>query len=407
MNIPACIVGNSSVLLWGIDGATRLERQLRAAGLDLVTRDEPAEGYDSVLLVRGDVLFDERVLRRLLQEPGILLVTAGNPSPDCVAAHVESALAARALAVLERKEAVGAAVTALPGVVIETPASLCPGHGGPLLKASPVVVLPIRPGQATALEDLLFDGSYKGVTDLVTKWVWPRPARAVTRLCAEHAVSPNAVTAASYALVVAVLVLFAQGHFAMGLVLAWIMTFLDTVDGKLARVTVTSTPAGHYLDHILDLVHPPFWYLAWGYGVEAHVVEVCTLQFVFAAIFAGYIAGRLAEGAFDALLAGFSMFSWRPVDSYFRLILARRNPNLLILTGFALAGRHREGLVAVAAWTVISAVVLVMRLAQAAWERGRGRPIPSWLEELGDDLAGIPSYARPFAADPAAARRLT
>lgn len=407
MSTSACIVGNSSVLLWGIDGATRLDRQLRAAGLDLVTRDRPAEGCASVLLLRGDVLVDDRVLRRLLQGPGILLATAGDAVPACVAAHVETALAARALAVLERGEAPAAAVAALPGVAIETPASLCLGNGGPLLKASPVVVLPIRPGQATALEDLLFDGSYKGVTDLVTKWMWPRPARAVTRLCAKYAVSPNAVTAASYALVVAVLLLFAQAHFALGLVLAWIMTFLDTVDGKLARVTVTSTRAGHYLDHVLDLVHPPFWYLAWGYGVEAHVVEVCTLKLVFAAIFAGYIAGRLAEGAFDALLAGFSMFSWRPVDSYFRLILARRNPNLLILTGFALAGNHREGLVAVAAWTVISALVLVMRVAQAAWERSRGRPLPSWLEELGDDLAGIPAYARPFAADPATARRLT
>ena len=45
------------------------------------------------------------------------------------------------------------------------------------------------------------------------------------------------------------------------------MTFLDTVDGKLARVTVTSTKLGNVFDHGIDLVHPPLWYLAWGIGL--------------------------------------------------------------------------------------------------------------------------------------------
>ena len=45
------------------------------------------------------------------------------------------------------------------------------------------------------------------------------------------------------------------------------MTFLDTVDGKLARVTVTSSRVGHVLDHGVDLIHPPLWYIAWGLGL--------------------------------------------------------------------------------------------------------------------------------------------
>ncbi len=46
------------------------------------------------------------------------------------------------------------------------------------------------------------------------------------------------------------------------------MTFLDTVDGKLAHVTLTSSRFGHIFDHSLDLLHPPFCYLAWGLGLE-------------------------------------------------------------------------------------------------------------------------------------------
>jgi phosphatidylglycerophosphate synthase len=44
---------------------------------------------------------------------------------------------------------------------------------------------------------------------------------------------------------------------------------LDTVDGKLARVTVTSGRFGHCFDHIIDLIHPPVWYILWGRGLKA------------------------------------------------------------------------------------------------------------------------------------------
>ena len=52
----------------------------------------------------------------------------------------------------------------------------------------------------------------------------------------------------------------------------------------------------------------------------------------------GYVAGRLLEGLF---LLAFKMEShcWRPVDSLFRTITARRNPNLIFLSVGAIAGR--------------------------------------------------------------------
>jgi phosphatidylglycerophosphate synthase len=40
------------------------------------------------------------------------------------------------------------------------------------------------------------------------------------------------------------------------------MSVLDSVDGKLARLTFESTPQGDVLDHGMDIVHPPFWYWA-------------------------------------------------------------------------------------------------------------------------------------------------
>ena len=82
-------------------------------------------------------------------------------------------------------------------------------------------------------------GTYKGATDFVTKWLWPRPAFHVTKLCARLGITPNAVTAVSLVMVIAAFYWFLKGNWLPGLIAAWLMTFLDTVDGKLARVTMT------------------------------------------------------------------------------------------------------------------------------------------------------------------------
>ena len=116
------------------------------------------------------------------------------------------------------------------------------------------------------------------------------------------------------------------------------MTFLDTVDGKLARVTLTSSRFGDLLDHSLDLIHPPLWYIAWGVGAGADALPLA-LTPLAALMLAGYIGGRLCEGAFQLWVAPFSIFLWRPADSLSRLITARRNPNLLILSAGLLAGQ--------------------------------------------------------------------
>ncbi len=398
-----CVIGPSPVRLFGLDGGQRLERQLRAVGLRHVVQDGealPADG--AVQLVRGDYLYDDRTLRDLAASPGTIVSVTDRRGTTMVAAHVPAEWAAAARALL----AGTVPPPAIPDVSVRSPHSLSSAYLGKLLKAAPPVLLPISASNAAALERHLFAGSYKGVTDLVTKWLWPLPARWATRWCARWGVTPNAVTAVSFVLAVLTTLLFMRGHFGLGLALGWLMTFLDTVDGKLARVTVTSTPFGHIFDHAIDVVHPPLWYLAWAYGVAGDAAGLVPMQAAMVAIVVGYIAGRLIESAFEFFLAGFSLFTWRPFDSWFRLIIARRNPNLLLLTGFALAGQPRQGLNAVAVWTVLSSLVLAIRLVQAAIARIRRQSLHAWLEEVGRDHADLPFYTRPFVPNPAAMNRL-
>jgi len=195
---------------------------------------------------------------------------------------------------------------------------------------------------------------------------------------------PNHVTIIGLLLVILAGVLFAYGWYGWGLLAGWLMTLLDTVDGKLARVTVTSSKFGHYFDHVIDLIHPPIWYILWGLGLGATQYKVggLSLGASFWLIVMGYVAGRLVEGVFLAWLGRFGIFCWRPIDSYFRLITARRNPCLILLTAGLLLGRPDWGLLAVTTWTVATSLFLIIRLFMALNTRRVAGPLRSWFLDI-------------------------
>ncbi len=387
------VFDETSVQLWGLSSSQRIRGELewelstlkrKLPGLDPNRSIEfvddlqqlPADA--DVVLFRGDYLYDVRVITSLVAAADTLLEAGGDDNRVPVAAHTTAAAAVRVMEYIRgsRQE---------PPVVlnIATPDTLVPQTHIRLKKAHAAFVLLVNEENSRALEQHLFKTAYKGITDLVTKWVWPAPARWATRLCVRLRLLPNHVTALSWVLAIVAGVLFYQGEFVAGLLSGWLMTFLDTVDGKLARVTVTSSPLGNYFDHILDLLHPPFWYLAWGLGLTSFAPAFLSvdLNTVITLVFAGYIAGRVVEGIFSRM-ARFGIYSWRPVDSFNRLITARRNPCLVIFTISLLPGRPDLGLEAVALWTLASTLFLLLRLAMGIFSRVTSGPLQSWLTEI-------------------------
>jgi phosphatidylglycerophosphate synthase len=388
------VFDETPIQLWGLSSSQRIRRELewefashkgRDSGLvcsgipEFVDDLEQVPADAEVILLRGDYLYDVRVITNLINAANTLLQVVEDDRRITVAAHTRAATATRMM------ECIRGNFQEPPGnSKIETPDSLVPQTQIRLKKAHAAFVLPITRENSRTLERHLFKTAYKGITDLVTKWIWPAPARMATRLCVRLGLLPNHVTALSWVLAILAGLLFYQGELFAGLVTGWLMTFLDTVDGKLARVTVTSSPLGNYFDHILDLVHPPFWYLAWGLGLTSYdpaFLDV-DLNFMILLIFAGYIAGRLVEGIFSTWIARFGVYSWRPVDSFNRLITARRNPCLIILTLSLFTGRPDLGLEAVALWTLASSLFLVVRLAMGTFARVTSGPLQSWLTEI-------------------------
>jgi phosphatidylglycerophosphate synthase len=394
MTIYALVSENSPVKLWGLDSAQRLQRQLEAVRKKEAPKFEqlqwlshsseiPAKGQ--ILILNGSFLFENRTLKGVLDKANSILLHANG---SIAAAFVDSNLGGEILALIQDDD------QQVPDGIEILHTRDMEAFDESLKRSTRPLLEPVTMDNKTALENRLYGNAYKGITDLVTKFVWPKPAKRVVRVCARLHISPNMVTSSGLLLVVAACYLFLQGHYAWGLLAGWIMTFLDTVDGKLARVTIQSSQFGHLYDHLIDLFHPPFWYIYWGMSL-LHFEPLGGLDQVqmYWAIVIAYVVGRVVEGLFP-LLGQCSIFTWRPFDAWFRLVTARRNPCLILLTLSILVGRPDWGFIAVTWWSIFTSAILVLRLLQAGLVRMRGAPLVSWLSD--DDVAVGP-HARSYA----------
>jgi phosphatidylglycerophosphate synthase len=382
-------VGSNTTRLWGLTAEERLRRIARAQGLEV----RP----DGELLVNLGYAFDPGWLKLAAATPELVVTREGVP----VLAHVgedgediframerNSPLPARMEGLEEASlpgEGRGSAARAQglgPGLRRETLAWEEAGGIGneELRKKERPFMDRLVPENVRPLERASYFGAYKGVTDLLTKYLWPEWALVLTRWAARIGMTPNQVTLVGALLCVVATVLLHEGWYWTGLAAGLVFMVLDTVDGKLARCTITSSKIGEAFDHGIDLVHPPFWWWAWGVGLHAYGRPLAEPVFwwALAVIVGGYVIQRLIEGAFIVRF-GMHIHVWRRFDSRFRLVTARRNPNMVILLAFLIAGRPDWGLVAVAAWTLTSLAVHMAQLVQAMVARAAGRPVVSWL----------------------------
>ena len=390
MTVYAAVSETSSTRLWGLSSTQRLQRQLleiskmssSGASDDLSEirwLDDlealPEDGR--ILLINGNFLFENRTLSGVLARPDSVLFH--QDEQPAAAAYVDSHKLPDVLAYF-RDQSHG-----MPAGLRKVLTDDMAAFDESLRRSTTPLLETVSAQRKSELENKLYGNAYRGITDLVTKFAWPRPAKRMVHVCANTGITPNMVTSTGLALVIAACYFFLNGQYGLGLLAGWIMTFLDTVDGKLARVTIKSSKFGHLYDHGIDLFHPPFWYIYWGMSLSDFqpVMGLDQGQMYWLIIIA-YVVGRLVEGVFP-LLGSCSVFTWRPYDAWFRLVTARRNPNLILMTLSVLVAKPEWGFVAVTFWSVITTVMLVFRLLQAFIVRLKKGPLSSWLSE--DDVA--------------------
>jgi phosphatidylglycerophosphate synthase len=371
-----CIVGSNNSKQFGLTPAERIKEQFRRAGLTTeVSYDQRAAHNGPTILVNANSVLDQPLIAALIKRPNLAIVSERANGGIVLAAHVRASDVDAVASSMQTNTGFQRA-----GVLQRAPSEMDSNFWQALRKRETPYALPLTSDNQADVEWRMFMGTYKGATDLVTKHVWPRPAFHLTRWLAPRGITPNMVTTVGAIMTVAAFVLFIYGHYALGLLAAWAMTFLDTVDGKLARTTLTSTKWGDVFDHGIDLIHPPFWYAAWAWGLIFWGINWSNQLFwwTIAIILGGYVLQRLMEGTAIKWL-GLEIHIWRKIDTLFRQITARRNPNLILLSIATIFGRPDVGLLAVAAWTALCLVLHGIQLLQAFAAKKSGGPLQSWM----------------------------
>jgi len=361
-------VGSNPARLFGMDAKTRACRLATNAGFDCA--DAP-EVERATLVASLDYAWDPAWLKAMAARPRTVLTLGGKSVLAQVPPGEDAAAIVKAVAD-------GAPVEGYETLAAET-AELSYAE---LRKRDRPFVMRLDPADPEPVERAAYDAAYKGVTDVLTLYLWRKPAFYLTRWAAQAGLSPNFVTAIGAVLCVLAFVFFWRGEYWLGVLSGFIFMVLDTVDGKLARCTGASSKWGNVFDHGIDLIHPPFWWWAWAHGLAAYgkPLEPVYSTMVLWAIIGGYVAQRAIEGVFMRRFGRMHIHVWRPIDSKFRLVTARRNPNMVILVAALLVGRPDSGLVLVAWWTIVSLIFHAVRFAQASERAGRGERIASWLE---------------------------
>lgn len=227
-------------------------------------------------------------------------------------------------------------------------------------------------------ERFLFWSNYKGSTDFMTKYVYPPLVWLLVRPLARRRIPPNWVTSVGIVATFASVPFCAAGAWVPGLALAYLMSVLDSVDGKLARFTFTSSKQGDVLDHGTDIVHPPIWYFAWAWGLSGG--DPFSPIFTASVWIAGlYILDRIMEVLFKSC-TGRSIHAYTPLDVRMRTFVSRRNVNLPIFTVGLLLGVGEQAFYLIAVWQGLTALFHLTRVikfwnvleAQKAAERAHG-----------------------------------
>lgn len=279
----------------------------------------------SVLVLEGDVVHDERVLDHLLASgPGRAVGGDG-----VVAAHLTAEGVAQLADIGQ-----GGLGDAWPWGA-EHQASLDDlGTYVPELRLTmaPFLIRLASDAQLRRADRLLFHRTFKGVIDAVARYGYYHFVRFTTRWLSRTTVSPNALTLLSIAGIWAAVPLFATGHIGWGAAAAWLGVILDSVDGKLARLTVNLSDAMGSLEHAAAMPGLALWFVALGWHLSAgQLLSPTPASISCWVLLAAFLVDKLLSGGFKALF-GYELFDARRLDAAFHLVAARRNVHLLLVT---------------------------------------------------------------------------
>lgn len=316
---------------------------------------------EPVLAIEADAIVDARLLQYLSTRAGACATVGGEDSERTAVLRLEGPMPIPQVVEARLPQLAEAGIARK--TIAELPLQEVPDYIKKLRRHLPVYLFRVTDtASRDRAERFLFWSNYKGSTDFFTKYIYPPLVWRMVRPLARWRVHPNVITLFNVFITFAAVPLFAQSHWVSGLVLAYTMSVLDSVDGKLARLTFRSSWIGNILDHGLDIVHPPLWYFGWAWALSNGDMTTPVFQ---AAVWMAitYTLDRVVTGLFNRR-TGRSIHGYRPLDERMRTFISRRNINLPLFTVGLLAGIPVPAFMVIVLWQVATCAFHFARLVQ-------------------------------------------
>ena len=321
-----------------------------------------------LLLLDGDVVYDDRVFDHLLQRgPGNVV-----RSDEGGVAGLVDADQARRLAEI----ATAGGVTADAAVDVEnspignlvdrhsrvlnlatsTPEDLDQYVPSLRLTMAPYLVRLTEEEQLPALDKRMYRRTFKGVIDVVALYGYYHLVRWITRHLSRTSLTPNLLTVLSILGIWAAIPCFAAGDHGWGISLAWIGVILDSVDGKLARLRLHLSDAMGSFEHLAAMPGLGLWYLSLGwYFSDGALTTTRPIAIATWALLGSYLVDKGISGGFVAFYKQ-RFFDYGPIDAAFHLVACRRNTALLIYSIGYFSGAAKAAFYAIVVWMAVAVV---------------------------------------------------
>ena len=282
----------------------------------------------SLMLLEGDGIYDERILTTLMRASDSLVIGDASDAASPLAAHLQPnalhGLKGEAASLREQLQACRA--DGLTTLSVRDMDSYIPA----LRRTATPFLARLGPGVSVRhLENEMYEQTFKGAMDFIATYIYRIPVRELVRWLAPTRVTPNHITAISVICSFGALALFAMNWLWLGLLVAFTFIIADSLDGKLARLTIRLSPAAGHVDHITSPLFESGYYIAWGWHLSAgDFTALPGLAGWF--LFACFGLDRIVTSIFG-LRFHRSLLDYKAWDARFHLIAARRTVNLFIM----------------------------------------------------------------------------
>jgi len=329
---------------------------------------------ESVLVIRGDSVFESRLLQLLDDQtgPAVLVDSAPPASLQPLVTSTPNTVRGRlcGAALLSQdwvKSHDGPLEPALLGEIeageidVVDIAGRDWHHASMRRQLHPTwFPLPI-PEHAHIARRVLIKAAEKGSLDFPAMVHGPIENFLINRLC-RTAITPNQLTALTNLVAWGATFLFATGRLGWGTILALAVGILDGLDGKQARVKIETSKVGK-LEHWFDAFFEHSWWIAIAYSLQSSGQLPSAFVYLLILMGAEAVAGLSKLSVLRA--CGRTLDELGDFNRIVRLIGGRRNVYVWLFALGILLGVPAQAFALIATWAAVTAAVQVLRASVA------------------------------------------